>query len=382
MKIAMISSISKPTTPDTHGGQEVWAASFINESVKRAHTFDLYAIKNSISIPNVVNLITIYEKGVDEIKKDEFFLNHTASDIDRVNSALWGKSSILLKENEEKYDFIIDSSGYVLFSVNAGLYKKPVIIIGHFPATQRHLAFLKYFGISKNAYIVLPTKFQYNLLPYIPSNQRFMIPHGIDISRYDFQPDNKTKLLWYGRIDPTKNKGLISTISVANKTKHPLEIYVHIEDKKYYDEVIVPLLTSETERKSPTNKREMFKNAKIYLFPIDWEEPFGLVMIESMAMGTPVVAFAKGSVPEVIKDGETGFIVNPSDDDIRGNWIIKKTGIEGLYEAVERIYAMPEDQYRQMRLNCRKHVEENFTINRMVDEYEKVYRQILAANPK
>lgn len=100
-------------------------------------------------------------------------------------------------------------------------------------------------------------------------------------------------------------------------------------------------------------------------------------MIEAMACGTPVVAYARGSVPEVIKDGETGFIVNPSDTDIRGNWIIKKTGIEGLCEAVERIYSMPEDQYRQMRRNCRAHVEKNFTVERMVDEYEKVYKEIL-----
>lgn len=101
-------------------------------------------------------------------------------------------------------------------------------------------------------------------------------------------------------------------------------------------------------------------------------------MIESMACGTPVVAFARGSVPEIIKDGETGFIVNPSDDDIRGNWIIKKTGIEGLCEAVERIYSMPEKQYLEMRKACRAHVEKHFTVERMVDEYEKVYEEILA----
>ena len=121
-----------------------------------------------------------------------------------------------------------------------------------------------------------------------------------------------------------------------------------------------------------------YGSSKLTLFPIQWEEPFGLVMIESMATGTPVIGFARGSVAEVIRDGETGFIINPSADDIRGNWIIKKTGIEGMIEAVKRIYSMPEAEYSNMRRNCRKHVEENFSIKHMVDEYEKAYNKILS----
>jgi glycosyltransferase involved in cell wall biosynthesis len=82
-------------------------------------------------------------------------------------------------------------------------------------------------------------------------------------------------------------------------------------------------------------------------------------------------------LPEVIKDGETGFVVNPSDSDIRGDFIVKKTGLEGLCEAVELLYSLPDDQYQQMRKNCRQHVEENFTVEKMVDNYEKAYREII-----
>jgi glycosyltransferase involved in cell wall biosynthesis len=103
-------------------------------------------------------------------------------------------------------------------------------------------------------------------------------------------------------------------------------------------------------------------------------------MIEAMACGTPVIAYARGSVPEVIVDGVTGFVVNSSDDDIRGNWIIKKTGIEGLQEAIEKIYSLSDDEYLKIRKNCRKHVEENFTFNKMVDEYEKVYKEVIEAS--
>jgi glycosyltransferase involved in cell wall biosynthesis len=118
-------------------------------------------------------------------------------------------------------------------------------------------------------------------------------------------------------------------------------------------------------------------SGKLFIFPTRWEEPFGLVLVEAMACGTLVVTFACGSVPEVIKDGETGFIVNSSEEDKRGDWIVKKTGIEGLCEAVERIYSMPEEQYRQMRRACQAHVENNFTVEKMVDEYEKIHKQIL-----
>ena len=121
----------------------------------------------------------------------------------------------------------------------------------------------------------------------------------------------------------------------------------------------------------------LMQKAKAFLMTINWEEPFGLVMIEAMACGTPVVAFARGSVPEIVKDGETGFIINPSDDDVRGDWIIKKTGFEGLCEAVNKLYSLSQEEYKQMRLACRKRVEERFTIEKMVEEYEKVYQDVL-----
>ena len=93
-----------------------------------------------------------------------------------------------------------------------------------------------------------------------------------------------------------------------------------------------------------------------------------------MACGTPVVAYARGSVPEIVKDGETGFLVNPSEADIRGDWVIKKTGIDGLCEAIEKIYSMSEKEYQKMRLNCRSLVEKSFSASRMAEKYLKIYR--------
>ena len=95
-------------------------------------------------------------------------------------------------------------------------------------------------------------------------------------------------------------------------------------------------------------------------------------MVESMACGTPVIAYNQGSVKEVIKDGVTGFIVDSGSDSFpnKGSFIIKKTGIEGLVEAVKNIDRIDRNA-------CRKHVEENFTVKKMVDNYERVYNQLI-----
>ncbi|MBI3342349.1 glycosyltransferase [Candidatus Curtissbacteria bacterium] len=116
-----------------------------------------------------------------------------------------------------------------------------------------------------------------------------------------------------------------------------------------------------------------FQRSKLHLNPIQWEEPFGLTTIESMSCGTPVVAFARGSMPEIIKDGENGLLVNPSDTDIRGDWIIKRTGVAGFIDAVNWIYRMSTIDYRSMRIKCSKYVQENFTIDTMVKKYEALF---------
>jgi glycosyltransferase involved in cell wall biosynthesis len=99
-------------------------------------------------------------------------------------------------------------------------------------------------------------------------------------------------------------------------------------------------------------------NARAFLFPIHWEEPFGLVMVEAMACGTPVIGYDRGSVSEVVQDAVTGFVVAPG------------SGVAGLVEAISRIGEID-------RARCRKRVEEKFTIQKMVEGYEKVYTSIL-----
>ena len=119
-------------------------------------------------------------------------------------------------------------------------------------------------------------------------------------------------------------------------------------------------------------KNNFLNKAKALMLPILWDEPFGLVMIEAMACGTPVIAYNRGSVSEIVRDGVTGFIIDPDNEDRpgKGTWVIKKQGIEGLVEAIKRIEEID-------RRACRKHVEENFSVSKMVEGYEKIYNQIL-----
>ena len=219
----------------------------------------------------------------------------------------------------------------------------------------------------------------------IPLNYAATIYHGIDHDKIPFTDlPTDDYLLWLGRIVP--EKGLDIALEVSTTLGKKLIVAGRIDKENqnnlnYYNSKIKDQLNNSkamiVETISGEKRNELLRKSKCFLFPICWEEPFGLVMIESMATGTPVVAYARGSVPEVIKDGVTGFIVNSSDTDIRGDFIVKKTGIEGLCEAVKKIYSLPDDQYRKMRHACREDVEKNFTVERMVDEYEKVYQQIL-----
>lgn len=205
--------------------------------------------------------------------------------------------------------------------------------------------------------------------------------HGLPVAEFESSLTSDNYMSMIGRFLP--QKGFEVGIKLAQQTKKPLHIASssNYEDTDYFVKKIKPFLNSsyifKTEFLQNHQKNLFLKLSKLFLFPILWEEPFGMVMVEAMACGTPIVAFARGSVPEIIKDGETGFIVNPSNDDIRGNFIIKKTGFEGLKQAVEKIYDMPEKQYEQMRKNCRIHVENKFSSEKMVEEYEKTYQEII-----
>lgn len=272
-----------------------------------------------------------------------------------------------------------------IYDIRSAFYTQfvstPTISTLHSPLSDHKKTILENF--KKNQYYVSISNAQRKPIPDL--NYVATIYHGIqlDDNSLSFGEGKLDYMIFVGRLTP--EKGIKNIINLAKKLQKKVYLLgTGVETSDFWNTEVKPNIDNRLIFHSGFLPKEKlgvyYQNAKLFIFPIQWEEPFGLVMIEAMACGTPVVAFARGSVPEVIKDGETGFIVNSSDDDIRGNWIIKKTGIEGLCEAVERIYSLPEKQYQEMRYACRKHVEKHFTVERMVDEYEKVYEKVIRLN--
>lgn len=350
--------------------------------------------------------------GLDRFKKNEVTVTNFCSD----NSQIPGKKESIsyyssTEDNNigEKNYLVFELSliskaiamqkQFDIFHANLGdgeyllpflrFIRKPIIITMHGPTIYPFQK--KLFSIYKNqnfytAQFVSICNFQRKGLPYLPYIRT--VYHGIDAKKFSFNPIGGKQMIWTGRAAP--EKGLDIVLQITKKMKKPTKIFPIIKEE------YISWLQNEVLKKrdminqivrinfdfnvTRANLIKEYQSSKLFLFPVNIEESFGLTIVESMACGTPVIAYARGSIPEIVKDGETGFIVNQTEHDIRGNWIIKKTGIEGLCEAVERIYAMPEAEYKQMRQNCRVHVEKNFTVEHMVDQYVEVYKEILAKN--
>ena len=214
-----------------------------------------------------------------------------------------------------------------------------------------------------------------------------VVHHGIDFENIPFDRSGNEKLLYVGRLIDRKQPHL--AIDVAEKLNKVISIVGDANlspgDIKYFEDTVKPKLDQDfVEYLGLVPHPEVLKyySAKALLLPLKWEEPFGLVMIEAMAAGTPVIAFANGSSPEIIQDGITGFLVNTDKDNVRGDWIIKSYGFEGLIEAVNRIYSMTNQEYSKMRELCRRHVEENFSVSKMVKGYDLAFRKIISEYKK
>ena len=184
-------------------------------------------------------------------------------------------------------------------------------------------------------------------------------PNALDLDAYPFHSERGDYLLFLGRLSP--DKGCHRAIEVARRAGLPLKIAGKKRERieqEYFETMIRPLLDGDVQYLGETShvtKVALLQNARATLFPIQWEEPFGLVMIESMACGTPVIATRWGAVPEVIEHGRSGIIV----DDYRD------------------MVAAISDADRLEPLACRRYVEERFSPGRMVAAYEAVYRRVV-----
>jgi glycosyltransferase involved in cell wall biosynthesis len=191
------------------------------------------------------------------------------------------------------------------------------------------------------------------------ANWQATVYHGLPADMYRFRAEPGRYLAFLGRISPEKR--VDRAIEIARQVGMPLKIAAKVDrvDKDYFDWIIAPLLRSSfvefVGEIGDGEKDEFLGNAYALLFPIDWPEPFGLVMIEAMACGTPIIAYRGGAVPEVMEQGRTGFIV------------------EGLDDAVEAVRRVPE----LSRKRCREVFEKRFTATRMAHDYVQVFERLI-----
>ena len=372
MRIAIAGVITKQITAHPLGGTEAFTSLLIDGLVKKGHDVTLYCAQGSQT--NATRQIEVCkaEEAMGSESNVEFVYPYTLLEIRKIIEDI----------KEKKFDLLhINVLKTFLFSYFADQIPIPMIHTMHRDFLQNKKIFQVYqkIGFHDNEYFVFVSKSAHKL-SFLQHNT-FDVFNGIDIAKYPFSEQGGDKLLWLSRIDPLK--GPKEAILAVNQAKKQLMMSGDIDRQKYqeyFDQELKSLIVDDITYEKPISLErniELFHHAKAFIFPIQWEEPCPLTVLESMACGTPLIAFARGSLVESVVDGETGFLVNPSDNDIRGSWIVKKTGINGLTEAIERLYAMSSEKYLAMRKACRNRAEENYTIDKMVDKYLNIYTQIL-----
>lgn len=375
MKIALIAPLEEAVPPIKYGGTERIVYEIAHGIGKLGHTVDLYASGDSKQEP----YYTVYPTVLKHLRATDEYKDSV--DMRNVRK-LMVLSNTVSAIADRKYDIVHNHFGwrYLIFS---HFVNTPVLTTHHGPLNAPHhnMVYLAH----KDSYHVSISNNQRKDLPQL--NYIATVYNGVNTDELPFMEMPKDDYMFFlARISP--EKGPLAAIHTAIQSKRRLLMAskIDIADKEYFEKEVNPLIDHQyvnlLGEVGIEEKVKLLQNAKLLLVPIQWEEPFGLMFTESMSCGTPVITFARGSAPEIIVDGVTGFLVNQSDEFKRGDFIVKKTGIEGLMEAVERIYNLSETEYKQMRNNARKHVVEKFTIQKMVDGYMSVYERIAKENKK
>ncbi len=232
----------------------------------------------------------------------------------------------------------------------------PRVVTSHGPADGDWGDYLAAAGPELR--LVAISKAQTRLAPDLP--WRAVVHNALDPTAVPCHHDKEDYVVWLGRVCPDKAPHL--AIDVAQKAGRRLVLAGKCsepDERAYFDEMIAPRLGSAVEYLEELDREKKFEllgRAQAFLFPLQWEEPFGMVLVEAMACGTPVLSLARGAVPEVVVDGVTGFVRNEAEE---------------LVEALDRLDEIDPAA-------CRRHVEDEFSPQRMVDGYERVYRDSVA----
>lgn len=340
MRIAQVAPIVESVPPKLYGGTERVVSWLTEELVRKGHQVTLFASGDSVTSAELV-------AAVPEALRLRGIRDHTASTLVMLDQ---------VRRRAAEFDIInfhVDLLQFPLFQ--RGPAKCVTTLHGRLDLPDFHPIYRAFprmplISISDHQRMPMPEG----------SNWAGTIHHGLPPTLYPYHSFGGDYLVFLGRIAPEKRPD--RAIEIAKRAGIPLKIAAKVDpiDERYFHERIEPML------KSPLvefigevddgAKAELLGNALALLFPIDWPEPFGLVMIESMSAGTPVICWRAGSVPEIVDHGKSGIIVD---------------SMEAAVEAVEQVRSLDRALVRQA-------FERRFTAERMASDYVRAYRTILS----
>lgn len=333
MKIALISPIAWRTPPVHYGPWENIVSLLCEGLVKKGIDVTLFATKDSITAGK---LVAVCPRGYEEDKT--------------IEPKVWECLHISeVFENANEFDLIHNNFDFLPLTYSC-LINTPVLTTIHGFSSPAILPVYEKYN-NKNYYISISNSDRSEKLNYIAT-----VYHGINLEQFTFKKKMGNYLLFFGRMH--KDKGAKEAIQIAKSFGMKLIMAGIIQDQEYFDSEILPDFGEDiiyVGSVGPEKRNELLGGAYALLHPIFFAEPFGLSVVESMACGTPVLAFNKGSMPELITSSKDGFIV------------------ENIEEAVEALGKISKID----RQCCRDTVEKRFSVERMVDDYIKVYQQII-----
>lgn len=357
----MLAPLKRAITPDTTVSRNRVIADLAQGLVQRGHHVTIFAAGGS-GLPGVT-IVPVSPKPLTELPPAENeFYQHTSY------------LTLLLQEatkRQGEFD-LIHNHMYPEYLGLVASFITPVVTTVHSQMTELTASVLRGFPNSHLVAISHMAKRASNIdtmtVVHNSVDTEFFLPHPhpggvgtyvLAVGRMSKAKDEKGNFL-----DP---KGITTAIRIAQMTGERLKIVGSVEDISFFERLIRPHLNEKiqfvgevaSEQKLTREQvRDLFAGARAFINPINWEEPFGLVMAEALSCGTPVVAYNRGAVSEIIDHGKVGFVVDPA------------SGVDGFVSALKQIEAIS-------RRTCRLHAVEHFSISRMVTEYERVYEKVI-----
>ena len=339
MRIAQVAPLYESVPPKYYGGTERVVSYLTEELIRQGHEVTLFASGDS---ETKARLVAACRRS---LRLDEECIDQMAHQILMLERVF---------QRAAEFDIIHFHVDYLHFPLSR---RQPITHVTTLHGRLDIPDLISLYQEFQDMPVISISNEQRKPLPW--ANWQATVYHGLPADLYRFRPEPGNYLAFMGRISPEKR--VDRAIEIAKRIQIPLKIAAKVDpvDKDYFESVIAPLLGDPlvefVGEIGDAQKNEFLGNAYALLLPIDWPEPFGLVMIEAMACGTPVIAYRGGAVPEIMEEGHTGFIV------------------EELEDAVEAVQRVPE----LSRNRCREVFEQRFTVTRMARDYLQAYKRLI-----